>query len=333
MGRIARLKFRDPKSGYYHVTSRTVLKSFLVDEVGKEYLLKLLKKLSQVYFVRVVTFAIMSNHFHLIVQMVPAEEISEEELKRRFELYYNEGKLKRNHRPYQKLYEDELRKRWSDLSCFVQDLKQRFSRWYNRRQDGHGHVWSERFKSVLVQGERALLACMVYLELNSVRAGMVKHPEDYRFCGLSHMLTGGRAAKWLDLEILEQVLASVQSASDQVTSTASSLKRYLEIIYKAGLVDRQGKASLSESEVERAFDTDFEGAEILSFRRRIRYFTEGVMLGSQSFCTEKFQEFRTYFQTKREREGQLIKYGQRGKRMAAPGNHLLHLHSIRTFST
>src|SRR4030043_2321989 len=132
MGRIARLKFRDPKSGYYHVTSRTVLKSFLVDELGKEYLLKLLKKLSQVYFVRVVTFALMSNHFQLIVQMVPAEEISEEELKRRFELYYNAGKPKKNHRPYQKLYGPELRKRWSDISCFIQDLKQRYSRWYNR---------------------------------------------------------------------------------------------------------------------------------------------------------------------------------------------------------
>lgn len=332
MGRMARLKLRNPKSGYYHITSRTVLKSFLLDEMEKEYFLKLLKKLSRVYFVKVATFAIMSNHFHLIVQMVPSEEISDEELQRRFNIYYNEGKPKKNHRPFERLYEHDLRRRWGDISCFIQDLKQRFSRWYNRIHDGHGHVWAERFKSVLLQGDRALLACMVYVELNSVRAGIVNCPEEYRFCGLSHFLTGGRAAHWLDFSTLTTILPSVRQSLDAPTA-GNYLKRYLEIIYHEGMVEREGKASIPLKDVERAQGMDFSGSEILSFRRRIRYFTEGVILGSRSYCEEKYHEFRSYFGPKREKDSRIITYKQHQREVSAPENHLLHLFSIRSFST
>ena len=58
--------------------------------------------------------------------------------------------------------------------------------------------WAERFKSVLLGGPRALLTCLVYVELNAVRAGIVNSPEDYRYCGLHHYVAGGRILEWLD---------------------------------------------------------------------------------------------------------------------------------------
>ena len=61
MARMRRLKYRDPRDGYYHVISRTVLKSFLLDDYAREKFGALLRKLSRVYFVKVVTFAVMSN--------------------------------------------------------------------------------------------------------------------------------------------------------------------------------------------------------------------------------------------------------------------------------
>ncbi|MBN2384604.1 transposase, partial [bacterium] len=88
MARRSRLKYEDPRSGYYHCVTRTVLKSFLLDEVAKEEFLNLLRKLAQVYFVKVVSFAIMSNHVHLIVRMLPQEEISDAELRQRHDRYY-----------------------------------------------------------------------------------------------------------------------------------------------------------------------------------------------------------------------------------------------------
>ncbi len=61
MARLSRIKFSDPEEGYYHVISRTVQQEFILHEKGKEYFMKLLKKLSQVYFVRVAAFALLSN--------------------------------------------------------------------------------------------------------------------------------------------------------------------------------------------------------------------------------------------------------------------------------
>ena len=332
MARMTRLKFYNPRSGYYHITSRTVLKSFLLGDVEKDYFLKVLQKLSQVYFVRVATFTLMSNHFHLIIQMIPSDEISDEDLERRFELYYNENVPPKRRRVYDGQEAEAFRKRFGDVSCFVQDLKQRFSRWYNRLNNSHGHVWAERFKSVLLEGDRALLACMVYVELNSVRAGIVSRPEEYRFCGLSHFLTGGRAARWLDHTCLSSVLTSVDGASTKGQASKALLKRYLEIIYANGIEERSGKARLSEEDAEYARATDFEGSDIFTFRRRIRYFTDGVMLGSKAFCDEKCQEFRSYFQTSKERQGRLMKTRHKKGTVSAPQDHLLHLHSIRAFS-
>ena len=76
MPRMRRLKYRDPGDGYYHVISRTVLKSFLLDDNAREKFLSILRKLARVYFVKVVTFSLMSNHFHLIVRMLPDDDFA-----------------------------------------------------------------------------------------------------------------------------------------------------------------------------------------------------------------------------------------------------------------
>ena len=71
-----------------------------------------------------------------------------------------------------------------DLSCFVGEIKQRLSQWYNREHLRTGPLWEDRFKSVLVQGESGVLATVAaYIDLNAVRAGIVKDPRDWRWCG------------------------------------------------------------------------------------------------------------------------------------------------------
>jgi len=330
MTRIARIKFAHPEDGYYHIVSRTVQQSFLLGDVEKEYFKKLLRWLSQVYFVRVGTFAVMSNHFHLIIQMIPSHSISKDDFKKRYNKYYNVKQ------PLAELRvgsdeEAPLLERWGDVSCFLQELKQRFSRWYNKRNKSYGHVWADRFKSVLLEGDRALLACMVYVELNSVRAGLVTHPEEYRFSGLSLYCTGGRAACWLDHDTLAKALKPLEKISSKTRKDL--LRHYLEVIYHEGMLEVANKASIPEKEGELLLSTDFKGAGVLTFKRRIRYFTDGIFLGSQTFCEDKFREFRSYFQTRNDRRtGRVFRYStkKRGS-IAAPSDNLLHLHSIRTF--
>ena len=113
----------------------------------------------------------------------------------------------------------------------MQDLKQRFSRWYNRQHDGFGTTWAERFKSVMLQSDKALLACMVYVDLNSVRAGISSFPENYRYCGLSHYLTGGNASEWLDYESLETALMIYEGSQDKMSKKIMKLRSFRPEFY------------------------------------------------------------------------------------------------------
>jgi len=341
MARMSRLKYHDPREGYYHIISRTVLKSFLLDDEARETFLGILRMLSRVYFVKIVTFSLMSNHFHLILRMLPADEISDAQLKERFNYYYNEGKQKRNWRLYYPGESERYRRRFADLSRFVQDLKQRFSRWYNRRTGNEGHVWSDRFRSVMLEDGRALLACMVYVELNSVRAGLVQRPEEFRYCGLNHLLTGGRASAWLDHETLSRILdpsnlltltgaltlESIKGETHQSQAqreSISEMKQYLALIHKEGAVEIEGKGQIGKDIAEQAQGSQFADIDIFSLRRRWSHFSRGLFVGSKAFCEKCFNEFRSYFRTLNDRQAHRI-----GSEKQIKSGSILDLFTIR----
>ncbi|MFC1852991.1 transposase [candidate division CSSED10-310 bacterium] len=296
MARKTRLKFEHADDGYYHIISRTVLQNFLLQDLEKEIFCKLLRKLSQVYFVEIATFSIMSNHIHLILKMVDPDLISSEEMKHRYDRYYNHNKYGTKKKPYP-ITEAEwnhYRDRWSDISCFMQDLKQRFSRWYNRRHQSSGHVWSDRFKSVLLATRKALLACMAYVDLNSVRAGIVPCPEDYRFCGLTFMVLGGKHAAWLNKHALSDAIIK----HDEARTHPELVRQYLDVVYEAGLIEKDGKGCITGEKYE-SRERSNQKATAVHLRRRIRYFTEGVALGSEEFCQELIFKFQNIFQRKK----------------------------------
>ena len=72
--------------------SRTALDGFVTGDAEKDYLLQLIRHLSSVYFVEILTFCIMGNHFHIVVRMHPGADYSDEEIKERFVRYYGDKK-------------------------------------------------------------------------------------------------------------------------------------------------------------------------------------------------------------------------------------------------
>ena len=132
------------------------------------------------------------NCSQLVVRMKSSEGISDEEIRQRFDYHYNkDGKETEN-----VLVEGQipsLRQKWSNLSEYMKDIKQRFSRYYNKKHNRKGYFWSDRFKSLLVEEGDTLINCLAYVELNACRAGLVKKPEDYRWCSLGyHVQTGNK---------------------------------------------------------------------------------------------------------------------------------------------
>ncbi len=156
--------------------------------------------------VQVITYAIMANHFHVLVRVPRKGEVSDQELLRRYSVLYPKPTR------YQTAQLDVIKEQlatggeaavaWrrqqtalmGDVSQFMKLLKQRFSVWYNRSHQRYGTLWAERFKSVLVEAKSAVLTTMAaYLDLNAVRAGLVNDPKDYRFCGYGEAVAGGRS--------------------------------------------------------------------------------------------------------------------------------------------
>ena len=82
--------------------------------------------------------------------------------------------------------------RMHDLSEFMKGLLIRFTRWFNRVHSRSGTLWEERFKSVIVESGVASRTMAAYIDLNPVRAGMVKDPADYRWSSYGEAVGGGK---------------------------------------------------------------------------------------------------------------------------------------------
>ena len=196
------------RSAVYHCMTRTVNGELLFKDRDKEILRKMIRQVADFCGVEVLTYCIMSNHFHVLLQVPDAPSVSDTELIRRYRVLYpkptkyqeasavlmasqlqlggNEAEVIRR----------KLLARMSDVSEFMKTVKQRFTTWYNKSHQRYGTLWADRFKSVLVQGEGNPLQTMAaYIDLNSVRAGLVEDPKDYRFCGYAEAVAGVAEAR------------------------------------------------------------------------------------------------------------------------------------------
>jgi REP element-mobilizing transposase RayT len=131
MPRIPRLLVSELPT-VYHVISRTALPGLPFDGSDKDRLQWLIHHFSRIYFTEILGFCLMDNHFHLLVRMFPENHADEFSLRERFKLAHG---AKAVFSP-QKI--PDLRLKWSSLSEFVKEIKQSFSRYYNKRMGAEG---------------------------------------------------------------------------------------------------------------------------------------------------------------------------------------------------
>jgi putative transposase len=169
----------------------------------------------------------------------------------------------------------KLLARMTDVSEFMKAVKQRFSVWYNRSHKRYGTLWAERFKSVLVEGQGNPLQTMAaYIDLNPVRAGLVEDPKDYRFCGYAEAVAG----------VVEAKRGLIKIWTDHGAKRIdSALRAHRSLIFGK----RASESGLSEMTRKRALEIlDQEDGELpksVMLRCRVRYFTDGAILGSAEF--------------------------------------------------
>jgi len=139
----------------YHVMSRTALDGFPLKDVEKDFLLDLIKKISSLYFTEILGFCLMGNHFHLLVKMFPEDQITDEDIQKRFEKFYEDSRSFAGQIPY-------LREKLSSLSEFMREIKVGFARYYNRAIT-EGAIFGETGSkaSLSIKGKRWSIALRI----------------------------------------------------------------------------------------------------------------------------------------------------------------------------
>ncbi len=207
---IARSKLVDEsKSGVYHLVNRCVRRTFLMgDECGhrRYWLQEALRAKTTIFAIDVLAYAIMDNHFHLIVKTHPqrAAGWGDLEVARRWTTLCPPKNLKGQ---VVKLKQEELReliarpgwvkerrKRLASMSWLMKLIKEKLARQANREDKCRGHFWEGRFISVPLLDQAAVLAGMVYVDLNPIRAKLADTPEESEYTSVQEriLLQAGR---------------------------------------------------------------------------------------------------------------------------------------------
>ena len=334
---LAGWKDSGAKPVIYHCISRVVDRRFVFGEKECEAFRMHMRMYENFSGCRVLSYCVMSNHFHLLLEVPPMAEggLSDEVLLQRLGGLYSEvvvagvaaelAEARKNSSgaddgahaaPAARVAAIHARftYRMHDLSEFMKGLLIRFTRWFNRMHSRSGTLWEERFKSVIVESGVAARTMAAYIDLNPVRAGMVKDPADYRWCSYGEAVGGGKkgngkkargglvrtyycdqgvgfeAEKWQDVSRLYRRLMGL------------ALGRKPGRAEVAGAGNRVGQNTLNTAEMLESKDNgtvlkDLGLAKMLHCR--VRYFTDGAVIGSKEFVNEAFARARERFSARR----------------------------------
>lgn len=305
----------------YHCYSRIVDRRFIFGPAEKNHFLKILRCYERLCGLKLLTYCLMDNHFHILVEVPrrPVNLPSESELRvlieetlgpksaQAFADLMERWREQNNTTAITQELERWYARMW-DLGRFMKMVKQRFSCWYNRRQPEPrtGTLWEARYRSTLVECSEALQAMAFYVDLNPVRAGLVSDPMNYRWCGYAAATAGVRQAQEGLTRMAELASAAFAQRQKEETAswTADILAWYRQVLYTKG-----EERKTPDGEVVRI---GFSGAQIdavhdaqgnLPLSRyllhRVRYVTCGAILGTKEFVDAVFQERRSWFSPQR----------------------------------
>ena len=350
---IAPWKDSEKKPAIYHCISRVVDRRFVFGDEEREQFRIFMRMYENFSGCRVLSYCIMSNHIHILLEVPPMPKggLTDEELLTRLRSIYSEAvvaevaeDLVRARSPeVAECVAEEIHERYTyrmhDLSQYMKTVMQRMTQWFNKQHQRSGTLWEERFKSVIVESGTATRMMAAYIDLNPVRAGMVKDPVEYRWssygeavggrvkgygltrlgpkgngkkareglvrAGMSHKGGGFEAEKWKDVAKMYRKwlgLALERKAGHASEEVATAKTKRLQAKVK------ESRQQTTKAELEAAKNTPAEGENDTVLQEmkmaqmlclRVRYFTAGAVIGSKAFVNEAFTNARERFSAKR----------------------------------
>lgn len=188
---------------FYHCVNRCVRRTYLCGKdtlTGKDYshrkgwIVERIKFLSEIFAIKVCAYAVMSNHYHVVL-MVNENEANNwqaEEIKSRWAaIFPKDAKQIEGQSLTKKQAQEKLavwRERLMSISWYMRCLNEVIAKESNLEEDCTGRFWEGRFKSQALLDEGALLSAMAYVDLNPIRAKMALTPEESEFTSIQERI-------------------------------------------------------------------------------------------------------------------------------------------------
>lgn len=190
---------------YYHCVSRCVRRTFLcgIDpvtnkdyEYRRQWIEDRIHFLAKNFSVDVAAYSIMHNHQHLVLHINKVKSLnwSNKEVCQHWHQIYKGTVLTQKYLKNEELTKAEMiavtmkldswRERLCSISWFMRALNEPIARQANAEDKCTGHFWEGRFKSQALLDEKALMACLAYVDLNPVRAGIAEKPESSEYTSI-----------------------------------------------------------------------------------------------------------------------------------------------------
>jgi REP element-mobilizing transposase RayT len=313
----------DALVSFYHCLSRVTERFHHLNEAAQERFVQLMRANEIFCGVHIITYIVLSNHFHILVAVPqrPSKENlpTDEELVRLVEIAdctYSSVQLEtdlktlRNcgdHAGAEALREKFFSRMWN-ISHFMKSLKQRFTQWFNKVHERPGTLWEGRFKSILVEGAGPTLATIAaYIDLNAVRAGIVKNPEDFRWCGYAEALAGNQRAR-------AGIAIAIEGRLHRELTDKDAMAEYRKYLFEEGVERKAGddgskaRKGFSPERVEEVLKSGGKLSMFEFLRCKVRYFCDGHVIGAKAFVESFFQSNRSQFGPNRQSGSRPMRY-------------------------
>ena len=180
----------------------------------------------------------------------------------------------------------------------MKELKQRFSRYYNKLHERRGYFWGDRFKSVIVENGDTLINCLAYIDLNPIRVGLAVKPEDYRWCSMGYHVQTINKSAFLSTDFGLSSYGEM-SETERITD-------YREFLYEKGAIETVKGMPINEAVIKKARDKDYKLTSIDRLRFKTRYFTDSGIIGTKGFVSHYYEMFKGCFNTRNEKKTRKI---------------------------
>jgi hypothetical protein len=221
---------------------------------------------------------------------------------------------------------------------------QRFTRWHNRMHKRRGNLWEETFKSVVVEDGVASRTMAAYIDLNPVRAGMVEDPAEYRWSSYGEAVGGGGKGdgKKARAGLVRAIMADKGYEADARQWAGKVSREYRILLLEEGMEDAEEvineegeeetkvlKEGMKTEKAVAELDRLASGRDVAlgkMLRWRVRYFTDGAVIGSRGFVDGMFEKCRERFGEKRKDGARKL----RGRAGGAAAGQLWSARDLRT---